>query len=194
MPNKLTRTADVLLSTVASTTSLWRGTSTSPAVRRPEKLLALYEFENCPFCRVVREALTVLDIDAMIYPCPKGGDRYRSVMRELGGKEQFPFLVDENTGVKLYESEDIVDYLFSTYAGSSPLLQLHFVKVLTSNLSSMVRAGKGTSVKPSIAPELPLILYSFESSPFSRKVRELLSEMQLPYELRNTGKIGRAHV
>lgn len=27
---------------------------------------------GCPFCRKVREAITLLDLDVMIYPCPKG--------------------------------------------------------------------------------------------------------------------------
>jgi glutathione S-transferase len=31
-------------------------------------------------------------------------------------------------------------------------------------------------------------LFSFESSPFSRRVRELLCELELPYLLRSTGK------
>ena len=39
----------------------------------------------------------------------------------LGGKEMFPFLVDENTGTKLHESADIVRYLCNTYGeGSAP--------------------------------------------------------------------------
>jgi len=41
---------------------------------------------------------------------------------------------------------------------------------------------------PSRAPAEPLELYSFESSPFSRRVRELLSELEIAYVLRNTGK------
>lgn len=31
---------------------------------------------------------------------------------ELGGKKQFPFLVDPNTGKQMYESDDIINYLF----------------------------------------------------------------------------------
>ena len=34
----------------------------------------------------------------MIYPCPKGGTRFRPEIRRRGGKEQFPYLVDPNTG------------------------------------------------------------------------------------------------
>lgn len=48
----------------------------------------------------VREALTLLDLDVLIYPCPKGGTTFRPRARQLSGKEQFPFLVDPNTGAK----------------------------------------------------------------------------------------------
>ena len=39
---------------------------------RPEKPIVIYEFESCPYCRKVREAIAVLDLDALILPCPKG--------------------------------------------------------------------------------------------------------------------------
>ena len=42
--------------------------------------------------------------------------------------------------------------------------------------------------RPSRAPEQPLELYSFEASPYSRPVRERLSELELPYRLRNFAK------
>lgn len=38
------------------------------------KPLLLYEFEACPFCRKVREAITILDLDVIFYPCPRGFD------------------------------------------------------------------------------------------------------------------------
>ena len=40
---------------------------------RPAKPLELYEYEACPFCRKVREALSMLDIDVIVYPCPRDG-------------------------------------------------------------------------------------------------------------------------
>lgn len=82
---------------------------------RPELLLELYEFEACPYCRKVREMLTVLDLDAKIYPCPKNGARYRPEVAARGGKAQFPYLVDPNTGTTMFESADIVAYLQQTY-------------------------------------------------------------------------------
>ena len=91
------------------------GIQSTPAAEKPEQMLQLYDIENCPYCRLVREALTELDLDAEIYPCPKQGQRFRPQVVERGGKAQFPYLVDLNTGVEMYESLDIVAYLFETY-------------------------------------------------------------------------------
>ncbi len=82
---------------------------------RPATPVVVYEFEACPFCRKVREALTVLDLDADIRPCPKGGRRFRPELVARGGKAQFPYLVDPNTGKEMYESDDIVRYLHENY-------------------------------------------------------------------------------
>ncbi|PKI54997.1 hypothetical protein CRG98_024597 [Punica granatum] len=83
--------------------------------------LQIFEFEACPFCRRVREAMTELDLSVEIYPCPKGSARHRAMVRELGGKEQFPFMIDPNAGISMYESGDIVKYLFEKYGkGRSP--------------------------------------------------------------------------
>jgi glutathione S-transferase len=48
--------------------------------------------------------------------------------------------------------------------------------------------GQGTMVRASKVPDQPLELYSFESSPFARPVRDLLCEMELPYILRSVGR------
>ena len=42
------------------------GVLAEPAAQRPPALFELYEYEGCPYCRLVREALTELDLDAMI--------------------------------------------------------------------------------------------------------------------------------
>ena len=65
----------------------------------------------------LREALTALGLDVQIRPCPAGGQRFRPEAERLGGKQQFPLLVDPNTNATLYESADIVTYLYDTYAG-----------------------------------------------------------------------------
>jgi len=187
----LRRSLAVSTSLLASQLRGWRGTNAfRPATRQPAQLLELYEYEGCPYCRLVREALTELDLDARIYPCPKGGTRFRPRVKELGGKLQFPFLVDPNTGTQLYESADIVAYLRRTYGGrdTQPGLLDRPLKVATSMLASGLRSGRGLRARPSKAAAQPLELFSFESSPFSRLVREALCELELPYVLRNTGK------
>lgn len=190
MPS-LTRLFDVNASLLASSLAGWRGTAAfQPARRQPERPLELYEFEACPFCRLVREALTEMDLDALVRPCPKGGERFRPEAERLGGKQQFPFLVDPNTGKQLYESSDIVGYLAQTYEARARSTEGlgRTLRLVTAQAASGVRAGRGMRVRRSRAPAQPLELYSFESSPFSRLVREVLCELELPYLLRNTGK------
>jgi glutathione S-transferase len=182
-------TLDVLNSTLASTLRFWRGTNARAAAKQPKKHLELYEFEACPFCRLVREALTELDLDAMIYPTPHGGKRYRPKVAKLGGKQQFPFLVDPDSGESMYESADIIDYLYRRYGGrAAPTRLLRPLDVSSSVLAGVPRVRAGSRARPSKAPKRPLELFSFESSPYSRRVREILSELELPYLLRSTGK------
>lgn len=166
------------------------GASTDPVAERPGWLFELYDFEACPYCRIVREALTELDLDATIYPCPKDGERFRPRVAELGGKTQFPFLVDPHTGESLYESADIVAYLYETYGKRNPpwYWRLMELQKLGSGLAGLPRLGSGLNAVPSRAPEQPLELYSFEASPFARPVRERLCELELPYVLRSCGR------
>ncbi len=184
------RTLDLTGSTFATFARAGRGMWAHAPARRPETPLLLYEFEACPYCRLVREALTELDLDAMIRPCPKGGQRFRPEVSEKGGKLQFPFLVDPNTGRSLYESRDIVTYLFETYGGR-PLpmgWRLEPINRFGSFVAAAGRARAGRNATPSLAPEQPLELYSFEASPFARLVRERLCELELPYLLRTVGR------
>jgi len=86
-----------------------------PRETEPEKLLELYSFEGCPSCRRVRRVLTELELDFIHRSAPNGGRRNRALVKERGGKEQFPYLLDPNTGQAMYESRDIVAYLLRTY-------------------------------------------------------------------------------
>lgn len=157
---------------------------------RPAKPLELYEFEGCPFCKKVREAVTMLDLDVMMYPTPRDGNLWRAQILREGGKAQFPYLKDPNTGRAMYESDDIIRYLFTTYGdGEIPgLLTAGFLTTLSAGLGSIARAGKGGKAVPSIQPTQPLIMWGYEASPFVKVVREVLCEMQIPYLYRNCGR------
>lgn len=175
----------------ASTFALWRGTSVLvESAPRPEQPLQLYDMEGCPHCRLVREALTELDLDAVIYPCPKGGDRFRNRAMEIGGRERFPLLVDPGQGEALSESTRIVDYLWRHYGNDrrGDLTLRYPVGKVRTMLASAMRLGRGVYARAAKRPDRLLELYSFESSPFSRAVRERLCELQIPYMVRNCGK------
>jgi glutaredoxin len=74
----------------------------------PVKMLELYDYEGCPFCRKVREVLCELDLDYLCHSVAHGSPR-RDELKRLGGKLQVPFLIDPNTATKMYESDDIID-------------------------------------------------------------------------------------
>ena len=184
------RLLDVMTSFTATVARLGSGISVAARGTRPSKPLKLYEFEGCPYCRKVREALSILDLDAEVFPTPKNGPRFRPEAIQQGGKSQFPYLIDPNTNTKMYESDDIVRYLFKTYGdGEVPAtLRLPIVPDVTSMLASAVRLGAGSTYRPASAPKQPLDLWSFEASPFCRIAREALCELEIPYHLHNVAK------
>lgn len=186
----LRRTLDVATSVGATLARLGNGMAVAGAGKRPERPLALYDYEACPYCRKVREALSILDLDADVYPCPKGGPRFREEVRRRGGKAQFPYLVDPDTGAAMYESDDILRYLWARYgAGTVPwLLTLGPVTLAGSAVASGWRLGRGTRYRRARTPAQPLELWSFEASPFSRLARETLCELELPYRLHNVAR------
>ncbi|GBG83767.1 hypothetical protein CBR_g37568 [Chara braunii] len=159
--------------------------------RLPEKPIVLYEFEGCPFCRKVREAVTILDLDVLFYPCPSGGPTFRPIAKALGGKSQFPYMVDPNTNVSMYESDEIIKYLFTTYGdGQVPtILRLGLLTTLTCGLAAAgIRGMRGSRYTPARMPEKPLELWGYESSMFSRLVREVLGELELPHIFHSMGR------
>ncbi|MCP4007610.1 MAG: glutathione S-transferase [bacterium] len=186
----MNRILDIATSTAATVSRLAAGVSISSLGARPEQALTLYEFEGCPFCRKVREALSMLDLEADILPCPKNGPRYRTELVKRAGKAQFPYLVDPNTGVEMYESNEIVRYLFEKYGDGRVPLSLNAGPLtdLGSMIAAALRPGLGSFYREATPPALPLELYSFEGSPFCRIVREELTSLEIPYRLHNVAK------
>ncbi len=191
-------TLDVITANFATAARLGVGLWVSNRLGQgPDQPLELYEFEACPYCRKVREVLSILDLAVMVYPCPKGGQRFRTKVKAMGGKLQFPYLIDSSRNVQMYESSQIVRYLYQQYGqGSEPL----FMPLLINNplsipslgLASLLRLGQGQQVRPSKAPNEPLILWNFEGSPYCRLVRETLCTLEIPYLARNVAK-GSSH-
>jgi glutathione S-transferase len=190
MPDGLLHQLRVLGSVASSSITLWRGCIVVSAAEQPPLPLKLYDFEACPHCRSVREVLTALHLDANVLPCPKGGTRFRPVAERVGGKQQFPLLDDPNTGTVMYESADIIGYLFRTYGGREvpSTYRVTPLRPGAGALASAVRGMRGMRARSSRLPQQLPELWSFEGSPYSRLVRERLCELEIPYVLHNLGK------
>lgn len=72
-------------------------------------MLDLYIHETCPYCKKVMEFLKENDIKFNKHDVSEP-ENYEA-LQELGGKSQVPFMIDEENGVKMYESDDIIEYL-----------------------------------------------------------------------------------
>jgi len=166
-------------------------TSLVSTLPRPAQPLVLFEFQSCPFCAKVREAVSYLDLDVLFFPCPKDGERFRPEAVRLGGKAQFPLLLDAGAagGPKLmYESDDIIRYLFRTYGPGEdkipgPLTRSTLATV-SAGLALLPRGGAGgraAAGRKAPSPSKPLVLWAYEASPFVRIVRERLGELELPH-------------
>jgi glutathione S-transferase len=184
---------NILNSTIASSVRGWRGTSSTRDHLQPEGLLYLFDREGDPECRLVREALTGLNLDVMIMPCPLGGRNIKQLESD-SGSDSIPALFDANTDERYVGAPQIIQHLYERYKGTSvpESVRVSAKKLAFSRVSSLVRFNAGLKAKESSPPAKPLVLYSFESSPYSRVVRELLCELELPYFLINLGKQQRA--
>jgi len=181
---------------VATIVRLGRGIAsqvTPSAHRQPQHRLELYDFEGCPYCRKVREVLCELDLDYLAHPVAHGSQRRKQLV-ERGGKMQVPYLMDPNTGTCLYESDQINVYLNKTYGAGQqagwPIPVPRWLDTIGSAMATAARLGRGTRCKTETSRKgiKPLTLYNMEGSPYCRKVREVLSELDLECIVRNVPK------
>jgi glutathione S-transferase len=177
-------------SEVASLLRAGAGSDVTKLGPRPEQRLVLYDQENCPHSRRVREALSMLDLDVDVRPCPKGADTHRGELLSIGGRLEIPALLDPNTMAVVYGADPIVEYLFERYGSGKPPLSARFgtFATATSRLASATRGAGATEARAAAQPELPLELWSYEASPESRLVREALASYGLPYVLYNAAR------
>ena len=162
---------ETLTSGLASMSRLPMGVRAgNPAPAPPAaEMLVLYEFEACPFCRRVREALVDLDLEVTVRPCPKGSVRHRGEVLARGGRATFPFFVDEAAGVALYESSEIVAHLYREYGPPGAEVPPWIINgtLVTGWMPTLLRAGRGMTRyerAPDEAPEAPLELYNYEGN------------------------------
>jgi glutaredoxin len=77
--------------------------------------ITLYELEGCPYCITVAEALQEADVD---YDTEwvEGLHSKRNEVKRVSGQRAVPVLVDEERGVTMAESENILEYVERTLA------------------------------------------------------------------------------
>jgi glutathione S-transferase len=79
--------------------------------------ITLYRLQACPFCERVVRKLADYDIEySSRFVEPMHSDR--NAVKRLSGARTVPAIVDDNTGVTMSESGNIVEYLDKTYGGA----------------------------------------------------------------------------
>ena len=76
--------------------------------------ITFYRLQACPFCERVTRVLNDLDL-AYRSRFVEARHSRRDVVKRLTGARTVPAIVDENTGVTMSESANIVKYLQTTY-------------------------------------------------------------------------------
>lgn len=170
-------------------------TSKSEKYPKPEMPLVLFETQNHPGCRVVRETISVLDLDCLVYPCPSGGPSWESktAQYKAATKNGLPGFFDPNSGVILSgDAGEIVDYLFRTYGNNKVpfLLQPNKISDLTLSRALSTRNDAGNhfkGIEQNIEKD-PIVLWAYEASPFCVIVKEALNELAIPYIQRSCAR------
>ncbi|WP_435095145.1 glutaredoxin family protein [Halarchaeum sp. P4] len=80
--------------------------------------LTLYALEGCPYCQKVHDALDEHGID---YETEWTGALHseRDEVKRVSGQRAVPVLVDEERGVTMPESANILQYVEKTLAGDA---------------------------------------------------------------------------
>ncbi len=72
--------------------------------------MKLYYKPTCPFCLRVINFAQHNGIELDLQNVAEDRDAYAELISK-GGKQQVPFLLDEENDVSMYESADIIEYL-----------------------------------------------------------------------------------
>ena len=180
--------------------------------------LVLFDVDNSFDCRLVRERCSELDLVVTVVPAPSNShifdddDDDSTSLYNISSATWIPALqVTRNQGetTLLEGKDDILSFLndaFSTESADSASVGsagddatkeikdevLDVLLKVGGYIAGLLRTGRGTRVASCVSttnrPSEPLVLYNYEGNQFCRLVREVLTELDLPYELRSAGK------
>ena len=77
--------------------------------------ITLYELEGCPYCEKVSDRLDELDVEyETVWTDALHSDR--NEVKRVSGQRGVPVLIDEDRGVTMSESANILEYVERTLA------------------------------------------------------------------------------
>lgn len=76
-------------------------------------MINLYYLSTCPYCKRVVDFLDSKNIEYKLLDINEQ-ENFNKLLK-IGKKKQVPFIVDTNTGIVMYESNDIIKYLTKEY-------------------------------------------------------------------------------
>ena len=152
----------------------------------PQFPVVLYETENSPNCRALREACSMLSLTVRFRPMDSktSNNRYAS---QIPPGAKGPVLNDPNTGREIVDVDEAIEYLFAKYgAGQVPwTLSNRAYLVISSFLGlSLSRLAVMSTPPQVLSPEEPVTLWAYEGSPFCLLVRQVLDKMKLEHTIK----------
>jgi glutaredoxin len=208
VPNAL----DTLTSGFLSILRMPSGVTVSPDIKPKAeiRLMKLYDIENSRACRNIREQVTELDL--VVEKVIPAADNSRAITDPtfedaLPTSAEVPSLevslpsgearmISGESNIAAFLEENFPCSPKSAVDEANPLQDvLQVIKTAGSYAAGWLRPGRGNKVSPAVTsstsvnrPKKPLILYSYEGNQFCRLVREVLTELDIAYELRSAGK------
>uniref|UniRef100_A0A7S3V3X1 GST N-terminal domain-containing protein n=2 Tax=Chaetoceros debilis TaxID=122233 RepID=A0A7S3V3X1_9STRA len=203
---------DTLTSGLASIARLPFGTIVSgDAKSTPPPILALYDKEGSNECRVVRERITELDlvVDVVVPSATNSrvfnDENYEYFLGKDSSAATVPRLIVQKEDIEetLVGADKIITYFEEIYGERPPVVDENDEEIkkqvvsalilFAENLPSLFRYNRGNTVAGcALPPSKPmpsmLVLYSYEGNQFCRLVREVLTELDVPYTLKSAGK------
>jgi glutathione S-transferase len=110
-----TKAKAVLRSKVRTYTGTPPRAKSHQEIRKEAPHIELFQKEGCSHSHAVRNYLSALGIDYIARSVAERQDLKHHQLVLAGGKDQIPFLMDHQSGVKLYGSDTIISYLEKEY-------------------------------------------------------------------------------
>jgi len=135
-----------------------------------------------------------LDLTVEYRPCSGARAGFSDELFERTGRRTVPYLIDPNTQVEMFESNDQIKYLLETYVeegsyDSKAMWPITFESfaLFTATIATLLRGFAGSARQQNARPDNEsmeaLEIWGYECSPFVKPVREKLCSLCLPHKM-----------